>query len=104
MAWVVFNEGWGQFDTQRVTEWTKLYDPSRLVDDASGWQDRKVGDLYDIHVYPGPGCPDSDGKRALVLGEFGGLGLQIEGHTWDKKIWGYRGVKETTTFFRRLKD
>jgi beta-galactosidase/beta-glucuronidase len=93
MAWVVFNEGWGQFDTQRVTEWTKTYDPTRLVDDASGWADRKVGDLIDKHDYHSPSAPDTDGKRALVLGEFGGLGLQIEGHSWDKKIWGYRGVK-----------
>src|SRR6202790_2278707 len=50
MAWVVFNEGWGQFDTQRVTEWTKLYDPTRLVDSASGWNDRKVGDVIDMHA------------------------------------------------------
>jgi Glycosyl hydrolases family 2/Glycosyl hydrolases family 2, sugar binding domain/Glycosyl hydrolases family 2, TIM barrel domain len=101
IAWVVFNEGWGQFDTARVTEWAKLYDPSRLVDDASGWQDRKVGDVIDVHAYPGPGCPDSDGKRALVLGEFGGLGLQIDGHTWEKKIWGYRGVKDKDDLIRQ---
>ena len=68
MAWVVFNEGWGQFDTDRVTAFTKLYDPTRLVDDASGWNDRKVGDVIDMHNYPGPGAPESDGKRALVLG------------------------------------
>ncbi len=85
IGWVVFNEGWGQFDTARVTEWTKQHDPTRLVDDASGWNDRKVGDVIDMHAYPGPGCPAPDGKRALVLGEFGGLGLQTEGHTWERK-------------------
>ncbi len=56
IAWVVFNEGWGQFDTDRVTAFTKLYDPTRLVDDASGWNDRGVGDLIDMHDYPGPGA------------------------------------------------
>ena len=53
--WVVFNEGWGQYDTARIAEWTKKYDPTRLVNSASGWNDRKVGDVHDIHVYPGPG-------------------------------------------------
>ncbi len=101
MAWVVFNEGWGQFDTDRVTAFTKLYDPTRLVDDASGWNDRGVGDLIDMHDYPGPGCPAPDSRRALVLGEFGGLGLQIEGHTWEKKIWGYRGVKDREDLTRK---
>ncbi|HBI42866.1 MAG TPA: glycoside hydrolase family 2, partial [Planctomycetales bacterium] len=101
ITWVVFNEGWGQYDTVRVVEWTKTYDPSRLVDDASGWQDRKVGDLIDMHNYPGPGAPEPDGKRALILGEFGGLGLFIEGHTWEKKIWGYRGVKDRDDLTRK---
>jgi Glycosyl hydrolases family 2/Glycosyl hydrolases family 2, sugar binding domain/Glycosyl hydrolases family 2, TIM barrel domain len=101
ITWVVFNEGWGQYDTVRVVEWTKLYDPSRLVDDASGWQDRKVGDLIDMHNYPGPGAPEPDGKRALILGEFGGLGLFIEGHTWEKKIWGYRGVRDRADLTRK---
>ena len=101
MAWVVFNEGWGQFETDRVTAFTKLYDPSRLVDSASGWNDRKVGDVIDMHNYPGPGAPESDGRRALVLGEFGGLGLQIDGHTWEKKIWGYRGVNDQNDLTRK---
>ena len=59
VMWVVFNEGWGQFDTVRITEWTKKYDPSRLVNCASGWTDRGVGDVHDIHVYPGPGSPQA---------------------------------------------
>jgi hypothetical protein len=89
--WVPFNEGWGQFDTVRVTEWVKKYDPSRLVNCASGGNDFPVGDVHDLHNYPGPAAPKPDGKRAIVLGEFGGLGLPIEGHTWQSKDnWGYR--------------
>lgn len=91
VMWVPFNEGWGQFDTARIVELTRKLDPTRLVNSASGWTDRGVGDVHDIHVYPGPGIPPKSEKRALVLGEFGGLGLPLEGHTWQaKNNWGYR--------------
>ncbi|HTU23118.1 MAG TPA: glycoside hydrolase family 2 TIM barrel-domain containing protein [Gemmataceae bacterium] len=101
VMWVVFNEGWGQFDTARITEWTKKYDPSRLVDCASGWTDRGVGDVHDIHVYPGPGSPEPEPKRAAVLGEFGGLGLKVDGHTWEQKTWGYRGASSKADLTRK---
>jgi len=101
VTWVVFNEGWGQFDTERIMELTKKYDPSRLVDCASGWTDRKVGDVYDIHVYPGPGSPKPEPKRAAVLGEFGGLGLKVDGHTWEKKTWGYKGASSKDDLTRK---
>jgi beta-galactosidase/beta-glucuronidase len=94
VMWVVFNEGWGQFDTARITKLTKELDPSRLIDSASGWTDRVVGDVHDIHVYPGPGATQPEEHRAAVLGEFGGLGLPLEGHTWQSKSnWGYRSFK-----------
>jgi beta-galactosidase/beta-glucuronidase len=93
IVWVVFNEGWGQHDTPYYVANVKRRDPSRLTDNASGWVDKMVGDLRDAHIYPGPGCPDPDPNRALVLGEFGGLGLNIEGHRWQKDGWGYRGMK-----------
>jgi hypothetical protein len=101
VMWVVFNEGWGQFDTPRITEWTKKYDPSRLVDCASGWADRRVGDVHDFHIYPGPGSPAPEPKRAAVLGEFGGLGLGVDGHTWAKKTWGYRGTSSKDDLTRK---
>jgi hypothetical protein len=98
VMWVVFNEGWGQFDTARQTEWVKQYDPSRLVDCASGWQDRGVGDVIDMHNYPGPASPEPEEHRAAVLGEFGGLGLPVDGHTWQaKKNWGYRSFKDAAS-------
>ena len=91
VMWVPFNEGWGQFDTARIVEFTRKLDPTRLVNSASGWTDRGVGDVHDIHVYPGPGIPPLSRERAAVLGEFGGLGLPLEGHTWQaKNNWGYR--------------
>lgn len=94
VMWVVFNEGWGQYDTERLTTWVKGYDPSRLVNNASGWADRGVGDVHDWHVYPGPASPKPEPARAAVLGEYGGLGLGIEGHTWQKEAWGYQGMAD----------
>jgi hypothetical protein len=91
VAWVPFNEGWGQFQTNEVIRWTKRYDPTRLVDGPSGWEDRGEGDMIDMHRYPGPGMPEPRPGRAAVLGEFGGLGLPVSGHLWwDKRNWGYR--------------
>jgi beta-galactosidase/beta-glucuronidase len=40
VMWVPFNEGWGQYDTARVSKWIKSYDPTRLVNASSGWTDR----------------------------------------------------------------
>ncbi|MGC8830249.1 MAG: beta-L-arabinofuranosidase domain-containing protein [Verrucomicrobiia bacterium] len=101
IMWVVFNEGWGQFDTERIVELAKKFDPTRLVNNASGWTDKKVGDVIDMHNYPGPGSPTPEPNRAAVLGEFGGLGLAIKGHTWTERSWGYQGMSGTNALTRR---
>ena len=89
VVWVLFNEGWGQYATESLTDWLKKLDPSRLVDDASGWTDLRTGDLIDMHSYPGPEAPVAEAHRAAVLGEFGGLGLAVAGHNWSTHHWGY---------------
>lgn len=90
IVWVPFNEGWGQFKTNEIINWVKQYDPTRLVDGPSGTTDRGVGDLYDVHRYPGPGEFGTYAGRASVLGEFGGLGLEVENHTVKTALnWGY---------------
>jgi beta-galactosidase/beta-glucuronidase len=95
IGWVPFNEGWGQFDTTGVVRTIKEHDARRLVTPASGWNDFPVGDIHDVHSYPGPAAPKADPTRAAVLGEFGGLGLPIPGHLWmsGAKNWGYRKYK-----------
>ena len=94
IMWVPYNEGWGQWDTPRIVDMIKNLDPTRLVNNTSGWSDRGVGDVHDIHRYPGPAAPPTEENRAAVLGEFGGLGLPVKGHTWqDEKNWGYRSYK-----------
>ena len=91
LAWVPFNEAWGQFETVQWTDWLRKFDPTRLVISASGGNDFGVGHIHDIHQYPGPEAPPAEVARAAVLGEFGGLGLPLPGHTWqDEKNWGYR--------------
>jgi Glycosyl hydrolases family 2, TIM barrel domain/Glycosyl hydrolases family 2/Glycosyl hydrolases family 2, sugar binding domain len=104
VMWIVFNEGWGQHDTAGLTQWVKKLDPSRLVSNASGWTDRHVGDIVDMHNYPGPGCPKAEEHRAAVLGEFGGLGLPIPGHTWVEKGWGYQNLSGQKALTRRYVD
>ena len=90
VMWVVFNEGWGQHDTARYVQLVRDLDPTRLVSNASGWTDKSCGDLIDHHQYPGPGMLPCEPLRASVLGEFGGLGLPVAGHTWvDEHNWGY---------------
>lgn len=95
VAWVPFNEAWGQFKTEEIAEWTKAYDPSRLVNPASGGNHYRTGDMLDLHNYPGPEMYLFDAERANVLGEYGGIGLPLEGHLWQTdKNWGYVQLKD----------
>ena len=90
VVWVPFNEAWGQFDTERIVNWTMEYDPSRLVNPASGGNHRPCGHMLDLHHYPGPAMKLFDPQRVNVLGEYGGIGLALEGHLWwNKRNWGY---------------
>ena len=95
VVWVPFNEAWGQFDTDAILSETAALDPSRLVDAASGGNDFSTGHIKDIHDYPGPKASPAEPHRAVVLGEYGGLGLPLPGHTWqNEKNWGYRSFKD----------
>jgi len=100
VVWVPFNEAWGQFKTKEIAEWTKNYDPSRLVNPASGGNHYQTGDILDLHNYPGPELYLYDAERATVLGEYGGIGLPLENHLWQTdKNWGYvqfKSSKEVT--------
>lgn len=96
VTWVPFNEAWGQFDTEKVVAWTKQYDPSRLVNPASGGNHRACGDILDLHNYPGPDMFLFDPQRVTVLGEYGGIGLPLENHLWwNKRNWGYVQFKNS---------
>jgi beta-galactosidase/beta-glucuronidase len=100
VVWVPFNEAWGQFKTKEITEWTKNYDASRLVNSASGGNHFMTGDILDLHNYPEPELYLYDAQRVTVLGEYGGIGLPLEGHLWKTdNNWGYvkfKNSEETT--------
>jgi beta-galactosidase/beta-glucuronidase len=87
VMWVPFNEGWSAYDPRGIAAQVKEWDPSRLVNNNSGVNccdmvDGGNGDVVDWHVYVGPEAPLPSALRASVLGEYGGLGLQVEGHEW----------------------
>jgi hypothetical protein len=88
VMWIPFNEGWGEYDPARIADEVKAWDPSRLVNEESGQNccaslpDPHHGDIYDDHTYVGPGHPLPTDSRAVVDGEFGGLGLPVAGHMW----------------------
>lgn len=91
VVWVPFNEGWGQFDTRNIAEWTKKKDPSRLVNAASGGNFfYGAGDILDVHNYPSPRIYLLDDDKVNVIGEYGGIGYPIKGHLWQPdRNWGY---------------
>lgn len=76
-TWIPFNEAWGQFKTPEIVEWTKQYDPTRLVNPASGGNHYTCGDMLDLHNYPAPELYLYDAQRATVLGEYGGIGWVV---------------------------
>ncbi len=95
IVWTTFNEGWGEssFDVPAVVALTKQMDPTRLVNNASGWTDKGLGDLDDTHDYPGPSSKKPSATRAAVNGEFGGITQRVDGHTlFTGKVMGYGKV------------
>jgi beta-galactosidase/beta-glucuronidase len=103
-TWIPFNESWGQFKTPEIAAWTKQYDPTRLVNPASGGNFYTVGDMLDLHNYPEPKLYLCDASRVTVLGEYGGIGSVVKDHVWNPewvpgKNWGYENFntnKEVT--------
>jgi hypothetical protein len=110
VVWVPFNEAWGQFKTTEIVNLTRLEDDSRLINSASGGNFEMkgqdiVGDIMDLHNYPDPVMPDPSvfgANKIMVLGEFGGLGLPVEDHTWQEKDnWGYQSFANKQELFAR---
>ncbi|WP_079908841.1 PA14 domain-containing protein [Paenibacillus sp. 32352] len=98
IEWTVFNEGWGEFDwggqqTKDAVNYVKSLDSTRLINNASGWQDSGTGDLVDMHSYPAPNSPVPTDARAAVLGEYGGLGIHTPGHEWSPLVFSYQEMK-----------
>ena len=108
VTWVVNNEGWGQYASTRLGHMVKALDPSRTVNKTSGWLDTgdAGSDIFDIHTYEEvPNAPSHNRHRAIVLGEFGGIGLPVEGHLWfpDQRNWGYQTAKDRDDYLQRYR-
>ena len=129
VMWNPYNEGWtqpGEFLTHAMLDFTRRYDPTRLVNGPSGcwdwegghllpkgwkWENRvwtqhkpagecEAADTVDLHLYRGPEMFAVNDRRISFLGEFGGLGHPVEGHLWrtsKKGNWGYGGIEDTKT-------
>ena len=90
-CWVPFNEGWGQFDAAQAAGNIRAKDPTRYVDHASGWHDQGAGDFQSSHIYFRPFKPKKDvHDRVMVLSEFGGYSLAVDGHMASEKLFGYK--------------
>ena len=106
IMWVVFNEGWGQYESKAMAQWVKAIDGSRLVNGDSGWLDMNVGDVYDLHSYdPTPKQPQPSRDRAIVLGEYGGVGWPIANHLWNPNMrnWGYQTYQNREDYLKALR-
>ena len=105
VVWVIHNEGWGQYESKALSQWVKAIDGSRLVNADSGWLDMNVGDLYDIHTYqPEPLQPEPKADRAIVLGEYGGVGWPVADHLWNPAMrnWGYQTYQNQAEYLGAL--
>ena len=90
VAWVPFNEGWGQFDASAAVTLLRKLDPGRLIDEASGWYDQGGGDMYSIHNYFRKLKVRPKKDRAVALTEFGGYSLPDAEHSLCEKEYGYK--------------
>jgi beta-galactosidase/beta-glucuronidase len=106
VVWVIHNEGWGQYESKSLGQWVKSIDPSRLVNAVTGWLDMNNGDMYDIHTYqPAPLEPKQKPDRAIVLGEYGGVGWPVTGHLWNPEMrnWGYQTYQDQNAYLEALR-
>ncbi len=104
-GWVPFNEGWGQFDAPKATALLHALDPTRPVDEASGWFDQGGGEVYSVHNYFYPLHLRPRPPRAVALSEYGGIAWPCPGHTTNEKVYGYGTAKsraDLTARYRKL--
>lgn len=103
-VWVPFNEGWGQFDANHITELIRKKDPTRPIDQTSGWFDQGGGDFKSVHNYFRKLSVAKD-SRAFVISEYGGYTCRIEGHSSVERIYGYKKFatkEEFSEAYRKL--
>ena len=106
IIWVVNNEGWGQYESKVLANWVKAIDPSRVTNSNSGWLDVGAGEIFDIHTYePVPLEPARKADRAIVVGEYGGVGWPVPDHLWNPAMrnWGYQTYQDRAAYLAALR-
>ena len=106
VMWVIHNEGWGQYETPALTAWVKAIDPSRWCNSVTGWLDQNQGDVFDIHTYEAPPLAAANQRdRAIVIGEYGGVGWPVTGHLWNPEMrnWGYQTYQTKDEYLAALR-
>ena len=105
-VYVPFNEGWGQFDSGKITEELENLDSTRIIDSVSGWHDQGKDKtrLKSMHIYFTPLVVPKD-DRAVVLSEFGGYSYKVKGHVFDeRKTFGYRQYKTEEKYIKAVEE
>ena len=99
LYWTIFNEGWGQFDSDGAYDFLCALDVGRIIDTTSGWFRNKETDVESLHIYFGPWSKLRKAKKPLVLSEFGGYACPVEGHIFNiEKAYGYKSCKSLEDF------
>ena len=100
--WTIFNEGWGQFESEKMYHKLKEMDSSRFIDTASGWFSGAESDVESLHIYFKP-VKIGKSEKPIVLSEFGGYSYKPEGHVFNtEKTYGYRFFREREAFENSL--
>ena len=99
--WVLFNEGWGQFDAREMTEMVRALDPTRQIDHASGWYDQGAGDIKSLHNYFRP-LKVKPEERAFAFSEYGGYTYPVQEHLYSEKSFGYRTYQNQTQYQKAM--
>ena len=118
VAWVLFNEAWGQFEARKMTKVVRAADPTRAIDSVSGWYDQRCGDFHSVHNYfrdlavwkdhakpeEARDCFNTSGKRAFVISEFGGLTFGVAGHCMFEGSYGYENFEDLDAWRKGVRD
>ena len=103
-TWVIFNEGWGQFQTKELTRIAREADPDRLIDPASGWFDQGGGDLQSVHNYFFRLKVRPEKERAAVLSEIGGHTYREPDHSACEELYGYGACRDKEALGRAYRE
>ena len=103
LYWTIFNEGWGQFNSNELYHQARSLDDTRIIDTTSGWFRRNQTDVESLHIYFGPWNQIHPYQKPLVLSEFGGYTYPVEGHLFNPDhAYGYKACKSQAEYQNQM--